>query len=1159
MKRIISVLLAVFLILQVMCVAAFSVSGTDSPKHIPRIVSVVFDDSGSMYNETDRWAYTSYAMQAFVAMMGEEDVLYITYLNAKSDPVKVTLSKSGKQSYIDTIEKAMFGGGTPNRLSKGKDCLVTEYASYGKNAKYYLVVMADGSLDVGDMLEELSDVTKEAVNELSGADFESVYFSMKGNLKVPGVNNKVASSGNEIVEVLREISADIMGRTIVKTAGTGGKISFDLKYPALSIAVFVQKTNSAFTNVKVPVTYNGKSASYEISTFYLDCPTKINKNPNHTKYQEKIPSSPPSGFVSLISNGDKSISKGSYTIDFSSYNISNSNVVVMVEPAVRIDCQYFIGDSTKPISFEQLKKDVREGDNVRVKCGLYEINSDGSSGDAVPLDVLSPSYKLYVNDSPAGKKLSGNENEYQLTVTEDYADKELKIEAILKGYQPFVLKENFGDIKFRPTFDISAGDANRTLNLTKPEWKKWVEGEEKILFPLSVADSSMLGDMSIKTENADFLASGICSELKNVQVIGNSVEYSPVPMKQTAFDKLPQTFSILLHDDVSNSVIGSVKVNVIQPQYRFDCTNELNEVSLGSETLKTNTKAVKFVLCADYSGNGVYTPIKDSDCEDNIKISLESGKLPGAVTEESGGISFVPVYNVDSDTKVSPAEVLGKEHSVYATAVVDGVTVNSEKVVIPVRNVSYKLTVSNEITEPLNLSTVNGNKKKIVFGLLADYAGDGKFGPVAEWDYGVFEKIQIVSGDLPGKINRENDENGNPTGISFTPDYDENNNNGIPFTKVAGKIHKITGALQAFDVKSETTVEVLAPVYEIKVQKEGITLVDTQIRKNEQGVEFVILRDERPLTKEELEGLAPYDLSFSTEQKWMSVEGAAMDGYLFCKPVYDGWKFISPALWSWLCLFTVQKGDMSVILKCGENTAAAAIHIDMSIVALTIFLVIIGVLLLILWIVFCFVTRIRFTRGAFYKATLKPNSNGLGYTFSTVSKINIQKGAVRNFILGGKLFIPFSQQSKKIMLNSKSVLFKTVKASGARHTFPYTNLSGEIKGEFNRGHLSRQRVRELVCREKDKFSIDATTLKGKPCGKEKFRMVTGVFLIENTPRANIIVFYVSKKNERKMKALAPKGTGSGKKSRSTRKSDLSGRRERSSVKNTKKSNRKINK
>ena len=1114
MKKFIFAFMSMVLIVQMFCITAFAANETASPKHIPRVVSVVFDDSGSMYNKTDRWAYASYAMQAFSAIMGEEDVLHITYLNGASDSKELSLSKADKQKSIDKFENTMFGGGTPNKLSKGADCLIEDYKKYKNNAKYYLVVMADGALDDNmDMTTELSKVNNKTKDKLGDADFETIYFSMKGELNIPGVDCRSAKTGNEIINVLRSISSDIMGRTTVDCSNSDGKLTFELKYPALSIAVFAQKTNSGFSNIQVPVTYNGKKSAYNVETYYLDSPKKINKNLNATVNQEKMPENPPYGFVSLISNGKNSVPKGTYTIDLSAYNLKAKDIIVLVEPAVRVDCKYYIGDSETAVSFEELKKNVYADDTIRIQCGLYEINADGSSGDAVPLDVLSPKYKLYVSGSVAGEKISGTKNEYQLTIDKSYSSKELKIEATLKGYQPFVLREKFGEIKVKPVFDSSNSSKNETIRLTKPQWKNWQSGDYEIEFPLQYADNSMLSEMSIKVEGADFLKSGKCSELENVSIRKNTIVFTPEADSAVPFDSLPESFRVSLWYDRDNTVVSSVAVNVIKPQYKWEIANDLEGERLNLDSLKTNSKGVKFTLCADYDNSGNFAPV-DNSIEPDLAIALNKGVLTGNVIEDKNELIFVPVYDVNSESGISPDDIVGKDHQVSATAKLGGAEVTSEDVILSVVNVGYKITVDNSIADPLTLDSIKNNRNGVTFSVLADYLGDGVFGPVEEWDSAIFDKLEIDSGSLPGEIKKEYNITGKQTGVTFIPVYDEHNNNGIPFTEVSGKVHSIVAALSKYDVSAETTVEVLPPIYKIEVQKEDLKFIDMKILNNEQGVEFVVLRNDRPLTKTELEGFAPYNVSFGKEQKWLTIECVAEEGYLICKPAYDGWTFISPVLWNWISLLTVKKGADTINLTVGEETADADISIGISIPGLIILLIIIGILLLILWILFCFFTRVKFTKGNFYRVALKPMSNNLGYTYKQITKLNTGKGALKRFIFSGKFLVPFSLQTRSLTCDSKKALFLTKKVSGVRDTFPYSDKSNAEN--FNRGHLSHVQIEKLVIKDKT-FNISSNDISGSACGREDMKMAKGTFLVAREANANTIIFFLSKKEEKTIK------------------------------------------
>lgn len=1123
MKKICALVLSLFLIFQMGSgVVLADESGT--PKHIPRVVSIVFDDSGSMYRGTDRWAYTSYAMQAFSAMMSEEDVLYVTYLNAPAGTVKIDLSKANKQKTIDGFASTVFGGGTPNKLQQGANCLTKEYAIHGANARYYLVAMADGELDLGqgDFATDLPHVASQTKAKITGADFETIYFSMK-DAQAPameGVTSYAATTGDAIVSKLRDISAEIMGRTdITKDCSiSNGKISFTLPYPALNITLFAQKENQTFSNVKIPVTKDGKAASYAINTYYVKCPTEIIKNTQTTQYTEVKPANPPAGFVSLIGNGNDSLPKGTYTIDLSAYGFNKEDLVVLVEPAVRIGCEYSLGDSEEKMTFDELKANLREDESFNVYYGLYEMNADGSLGDAIPNDVLSPEYKFYIGDSPAGEKLPNKENAYRITATKEIAEKELKVEAVLEGYQPFVVREQFGQLKIKPVIDPDPNEFVSEITLTKDLWTDWLDGTKTVSFPLTLADASLLADLEIRS-SFDGMATGNCAELKDcVKIDGNNIVYSPKLLKDTAYGTLPEQFTISLYDTFSNSALADIKVTVIQPAYKFEMENELEGVAFNLELLKNNTKSVKFTLMADYSGNGAYLPVSESNCESEIKLSVDSGILSGQTAEGAGMIAFTPQYDAAVHTDIAPSDILGKDHSVSAAATVDGVVVQSEKVSFSVKSGDYQIVVENSISQAFTLDTIKQNTQKVVFSILADYEGDGTFGALAEWDTSVYDKLSINAGDLPGKFETEYDAAGAIVGKSFTPLYDENNNNGIVFTKVAGKVHTIEASVEQYGISNKTEVEVLPPQYDIVVRKDGIRLVDVALRDNEQGVEFAVSRDGRVLTKEELEALAPYQLSFNKEQKWMSLESQIMtaeDGtaYLFCKPTYNGWTWISSGLWNWLCIFNVSKGDMEIKLTVGADMAAAQLHIGTSTITWIIFAVIVAAIAVILWITFCYLTRIRFSRGTFYRISFTNSAGGM-LTVNGRIPYNANRRNLMRFFLSGQFFLPFREQTMTINATGHSAKFKAQKTPYDRFrvsSLPYgVTANGQY---FTKGNLSTISISNILMEAQ--YQLDAMAITGHAYGANDIKMDPGCFL--HTNGRNEIIFFLSKKEEKKLR------------------------------------------
>ena len=1122
-KKICSFILILALCFQMVSVCVFAAEDQGSPKHIPRVVSIVFDDSGSMYKNSDRWAYTSYAMQSFAAMMGSDDILYITYLNAPVGTQKVDLSNGAKHKTVSDFSKIMFGGGTPDRVQKAADCLEREYANYKSNAKYYLVVMSDGELDsgLGLLSDSISAASAKTAAKLSGADFETIYFSMKkdDNTTIPGVASHFASTSDEITDALKDVSADIMGRTEVSHSVSSGKLSFTLQYPALSIAVFAQKQNGNFDNFKAVVQKDGKNLSCQVGNYPIKCPTTIVKNLNSSVYQEKIPENPPSGVVSLITNGGNSLPKGNYTVDVSGCDLQTKDVVVLVEPAVRIGCKYRLNDDDDTITFEELKERVCEGDTVTVECGLYELNSDGSLGDAVPLDILSPEYKIMVNGKQVGNKVSGKTNVYQFQVDKTYENQEMRVEASLKGYQPFVMKETFGELNIGIQA-VPLPDGKAEIALTKPLWKKWFAGENVVSFELEKADPTVLTRTSIQVEGCDGLPEGICSAMEGAaRLEGNTIVYSP--RESISFDQLPESFSVSLVALDTGEVVVKKTVKVIRPAYRFEAKNELAESLLSLTQLKNNSSGIEFTLMVDYDGSGQYIPVSQSDCEDEIKVALSSGVLPGESTEGNGTVRFVPQYDRTVNTDLPLSQIIGKEHRLFATATVGGQEIKSEEVVLSVSSAAYRLEVENQITQPLSLDTVKTNQQKIIFRLLADYEGSGSFSQLADWDGDAIEKIEIVSGDLPGRIEIAYDAGGNSVGKAFIPVYDENNNNGIPFTKVAGKVHQITGSVRGTDLSVGTAVEVLAPDYEIVVRKDGIQLTDVELRGNQVGVEFTVLRDGRALTAKELEGLAPYDLAFDKDQPWMKIVSEvreAEDGtaYLLCMPQYDGWSFPAAWCWNWLTLFTVAKGEMHMTLTLGKDVGSAAISVGTSELAWIIFLIVLAVMLLIGWICFCCATRVRFLRGSFYTVSFKKKNKSTGYVVQTCCPSNANKNSILRFLLSGKFLIPFSEQTAVKIVGTKSAMFAAKKSpmkTFSCHSFPFS-VGEQNKLNFNKGHLSTVSIRKIINKDHD-FVIDGDALKGSPCSDEDKKIEGGSFLVEKG--THNIIFFLTRNEEKSMK------------------------------------------
>ena len=110
MKKALSALLVLIIVLPIL-VTFLAVPASAESLYIRKIVSVVYDDSGSM--KGDKWAYANYAMQAFCGMLNSEDQLYITYMDdsqtvSNYSPEKKNLSAGGIQDSVNSIKNHTF-------------------------------------------------------------------------------------------------------------------------------------------------------------------------------------------------------------------------------------------------------------------------------------------------------------------------------------------------------------------------------------------------------------------------------------------------------------------------------------------------------------------------------------------------------------------------------------------------------------------------------------------------------------------------------------------------------------------------------------------------------------------------------------------------------------------------------------------------------------------------------------------------------------------------------------------------------------------------------------------------------------------------------------------------------------------------------------------
>ena len=957
LKRLTGCILALALLLTAVPCAALAAGST--PQHIPRIVYILYDNSGSMFDNAARWAYASYAMQSFCAMMDESDELHVLYLNGGGSEQKANLKS--KQAEIEKFSKITYGGGTPNKVQEIADLLKIRYGQVGNGAQYFLLILADGELDdPHTTLEAQIHIAERSILEtVPASNFTCEFFDMR-KYEAAGADE------SEICENLRDISAKIMGRSEVPFKLSGSDLTFSIAYPAFSIVVFAQspdlKTGSVSLTAKGP---DGQTIS-KVNSYRVACPTSIVKTQN---YKEIIPQDPPSGVISILKNDGAPLKKGEYKISLSGTNLKQQNVVVLIEPAVSIGCKYYVNDSTTPISFDELKDNLRKDMDLTIRCGLYEVNEDGSVGEEVPESVLKRDFSVYVNGEPLSDLRAGEKDAFRVKVDESMSGGELKVEALIEGFAPFVERQTLGEIRRRPV--ITHEPSTETVPVTLPDFREMTEGKRSLRFPFDEIDDRLLSEVSVES-TSELFRSGACNALGGKVTLNDKVlEYDLTPASGAAFADLPDTVEIRLLIKGEDTPRMTYILQKQDSAYRIVVTNPFEKEPLSLSGIAKNDRAVSFELQADFDGSGNYVPYAP-DGGVKFEFTAENGDLPGDTKTDGAVLLFTP--------KCDPAKIAAlhkNSFSVKAKAEIDGETVRSEAAVITFSEATYRLAVKNEIAGPFTLDALKTNTGKILFTLTADYDGAGNYVPVEAWDAAVYDRLEVKSETLPGLTAQEKDAAGKVTGISFTPRYDEANPNGVVYTSVAGRTHTVTAALSGTEERAAAEVEVKAPVFTLETVEgmAALEIMDTDFVRNTEGFGFRVLRDGRPLSMEELEGLAPYTVTFEHDgfHKAETAADSMPDGgaYLRVTPKYRGWR-----IFNWITPLFMRHGKQTVTLTVGENSADAELDVTLNIIGLIICLVVAGLIIVSAWITSCILSRRRFIRGEFRRYTIKKNAHG---------------------------------------------------------------------------------------------------------------------------------------------------------------------------------------
>ena len=239
MKRWISLLCALALAFVLIVPGGFSASAAGNR----RIINIVYDDSGSMYEETGRWSQALYAMEVFATMLGEQDEMNVYFMHDYGNaPTGVTGSQNDRVHTLVAAATQQTGNTPFATVGTAADALLRADAG----AERWLVVLTDGQFQPGGS-PVASDLRRYAEQGL-----QVVYLAIDS-----AAEDLSASAGGSFHAFKANSSADILGQITdianmifqqqvlpaSHIAASGTTMTLDIDIPVKQILVFAQGEN----------------------------------------------------------------------------------------------------------------------------------------------------------------------------------------------------------------------------------------------------------------------------------------------------------------------------------------------------------------------------------------------------------------------------------------------------------------------------------------------------------------------------------------------------------------------------------------------------------------------------------------------------------------------------------------------------------------------------------------------------------------------------------------------------------------------------------------------------------------------------------------------------------------------------------------------------
>lgn len=494
------------------CFSLLSVRALDEVNYKKKIVSVVYDDSGSMsiFETEQREQLAKYSLQTLVSSLGINDELIVCPMN--DDSFEVDLTKSDRTSEI--VNKIVNNGalspsgGTPlesvdeaileltNRGMKKSQDLVNEEL----DTEYWLVILTDGQFSNIATASACNDALESKIKDYAGLN--TIYMSF-GSTAVDLTDKNLSLNANYpffayyIKEPIKVV--DAMESVVNKILGKYGADAETYEISDKTLTINLDKFDFSINSVSIiaqncgavlkSISYKGEKISPAQCAVLDSCGVK---GTNNVALE--------TGYTVVVKN-DEYMSGGKLELV---YDKALNSVSVLVEPAIYVDAyiEYLDGNVWKKTDMQFINGNLKPKDKIRIGynilsaadssvvdtksifgehvekvtyCGVgYKIGDEielqeGSNEISITVEVLGGRYSMhsslmcYVEKNPTYYRIEstltqGTGNDYK---------KATVIFTVFANNQQLTKKEFTDEYEWKITASDSKGNSvsvNETLN-----------------------------------------------------------------------------------------------------------------------------------------------------------------------------------------------------------------------------------------------------------------------------------------------------------------------------------------------------------------------------------------------------------------------------------------------------------------------------------------------------------------------------------------------------------------------------------------------------------------------------------------------------------------------------------------------------------------------